>query len=158
MKKNKSLTIGLAVIAVCMMAIFAGLLMNRSTSREATPEELAEYQPYEIGWTPEQILGECMFLEEAEIGKNSYQIYDSTKMQEILYHCSQIERIAQDASGILYVQYTDSDDRSVTLAYTDEGLMELAVYDSRTDTLFHKTKDQTVVWEKFRSGVQWGGK
>lgn len=130
--------------------------MNRSTSREATAEELNQYGAYDAGLSREQILGVCTYTEDTEIGKNTYKSFVSEALPQMLYRCAEVQRIAVDEQENLYVQYTDPDNRNVTLVLDGAGTKELAVYDPAGDLLFHRTGDTTVVWERFATGIQWG--
>ena len=156
MKKRKTLYIGLGIIFVCLAVTGFGMFLNRSTSREATAEELALYGAYDPGLTAGEILAVCTYTEDAEIGRNTYKTYASSRLPEMLHGCSELQRIAEDAQGNLYIQYNDPENRNVTLAYSGDTLRELAVYDPAGDILFHRLEDSMVVWEKFSSGVQWG--
>lgn len=156
MVNKKTLLICLGVILICLVIAGIGLIVNRSVSRDATLEELERYQQYDRGLGKTELLAVCTYQEDAAIGSGSYRMYTSAELPGLLYHCAELERIAEDASGMLFIQYRDPDNRTVTLAYSDSALTELAVYDPEADILFHSTPEKTEVWEKFNSGVQWG--
>lgn len=156
MKKKKSLYIGLGIIFVCLLIACLGMFLNRSTSREATAEELARYGTYDPGLTAGEIMAVCTYTEDAEIGRNTYKTYASSQLPGMLYNCRELQRIAVDDQGSLYIQYNDPDNRNVTLAYSGDTLQELAVFDPAGDILFHRQEGAVEVWEKFSSGIQWG--
>lgn len=157
MDKKKTLYIGLGIIALCLAAAFVGLLLNRSTSREATAEELARYGAYDPGMDASALLALCTYTQDEQIGRNTYRMYTSEQLGDVLHRCAGIARIAVDGNGDLYIQYTDPEGRNVTLAYAGDALRELAVYDPAGDILFHRLENTVEVWEKFTTGVQWGG-
>lgn len=156
MKKKKSLYIGLVIIFLCLFISCIGMFLNRSTSREATPEELARYGAYDPGLTAGEIMAVCTYTEDAEIGRNTYKTYASSQLPGMLHDCAELQRIAVDDQGSLYIQYNDPDNRNVTLAYSGDTLQELAVFDPAGDILFHRQEGAVEVWEKFSSGIQWG--
>lgn len=159
---KKTLTIGLIVIGLCLLVSAAYMVMNRSTKREPTPQEMEAYAAYEVDWQAlgegtdrEIILSMCTFLEEKTIGENLYRSYDSTALGQYLYNFGEMMETAELGQA-LYIQYTTPDGDMITLGYSDEGLMEKAVYDLDTDTMYHDLDGTIEVWEKFRNGVQWG--
>ena len=164
MSKKKTLIIGLSIIAACLLFCVGYLFVTRSPKREPTQQEIEAYAPYAIDWqstsstegSDKQIILEmCSFAKEKTIGENVYQIYTSDILGSYLYQFGEMTEIAE-MQGTLYIQYTDSDGNTVTLGYTDEGLMEKAVYCLETDTLYYEQDGLTEVWEKFGSGIQWG--
>lgn len=164
MSNKKILTIGLIVIAVCLAVSIVYMFLNRTTKREPAEAELLFCEPYAVDWQSvssrdagdkEIILEMCQFVEESTIGQNLYQIYTSQSLGDYLYKFGEMTEIAM-LEGVLYIQYTDSDGNTVTLGYSDEGLMEKAVYFPETDILFYELDGVTEVWEKFRTGIQWG--
>lgn len=166
MSKKKTLAIGLSIIAVCLLIVVVYLFVNRSTKREPTPEETAAYAPYAVDWQQETgaegtdleiLLSLCAFSEEKTIGGNTYQIYTSDALGNYLYRFGEMTEIAM-LDGTLYIQYTDDGGNTVTLGYNGTGLVEKAVYRPETDTLYYACGDSVEVWEKFASGIQWGGK
>jgi len=159
---KKTLTIGLIIIGLCLLASLAYMVMNRSTKREPTPQEIEAYAPYEVDWQAlgegtdrEIILSMCTFLEEKTIGENLYRSYDSAALGQYLYNFGEMMETAELGQA-LYIQYTTPDGDMITLGYSDEGLMEKAVYDLDADTMYHDLNGTIEVWEKFRNGVQWG--
>lgn len=164
MSNKKILTIGLIVIAVCLAVSIVFMFLNRSTKREPTEGEILRCEPYTVDWQIATgteagdkaiILEMCEFAEETTIGQNLYKIYTSKSLGDYLYKFAEMTEIAL-LEDVLYIQYTDSDGNTVTLGYTDEGLMEKAVYFPESDVLYYEQGDITEVWEKFRTGIQWG--
>lgn len=156
----------LILIAVCLLVSVGYVLMNRSTSREATAQELEEHAAYLVDWTAvpgwepgksekEFILSLCSYAEEREIGSNVHQVYTSETLGDYLYRCHELAEITV-MNGSLYITYYAEDEDMVILAYNDEGLFERAVYDAQTDALFHEMNGSAVVWSKFRNGFQFG--
>lgn len=164
MSKKKTLTIGLTIIAVCLLICVVYGVMNRSEKRGPTQQEMEAYAPYAINWQEatglegtekEIILSLCTFAEEKTIGQNLYQIYTSDTLGGYLYGFTEMNQIAE-LDGAVYVQYYAQDGDMVTLNYSDAGLTELGVYDAETDTFYHDLNGTVEVWTNFRSGIQWG--
>ena len=164
--KKSTLRICLAIIAGCLSISLIYVLCNRSTSREATAAEIDDHQAYAVDWTAvpgwdaemtekEFLLNLCSFQQEEQIGNNIHQVYSSDVLGEYLYRCHELSEITV-MSGTLYITYYAEDGDMVILAYTDEGLNELAVFDSESDTLFHMIDGTSIIWNKFRGGFQWG--
>lgn len=162
---QKTLKICLIILAVCLLIPVLYTLFNRSEKREPTQQEIEANALYEIDWQSavgqdgsdkEIILSLCAFAEEQTIGESVYQIYTSDVLGSYLYNFHEMTEIALHDSGILYVQYTQSDGDMIVLGYSDDGLMEKAVYDAGTDTLYHDLQGSIEVWTKFRSGIQLG--
>lgn len=156
----------LILIAVCLLVSVGYVLMNRSTSREATAQEIEENAAYLVDWTAvpgweegktekEFILSLCAYEKEEEIGSNVHQVYSSDVLGNYLYRCGELTEITV-MNDSLYITYYAEDEDMVILAYNDEGLFERAVYDAQSDTLFHDTNGSAIVWNKFRTGFQFG--
>lgn len=164
MSNKKLLTIGLIVIAVCLLISGVYMFTNRSTKREPTMEEIALCAPYGVDWeavTGQQgsgkqiILDLCTYSGKQTIGSNEYEIYTSETLGSYLYKFETMTHIGL-LNDCVYVQYMDVDGNEITLAYSDEGLAEKAVYFPETDTLYYRQGEITEVWEKFRTGVPIG--
>lgn len=164
MSNKKILIIGVSVIVICLLICGVYMFVNRATKREPTQQEIAVCVPYAVDWQSvsgseagdqEIILSLCEFAEETTIGQNMYKIYTSDSLGQHLYKFGEMTEIAL-LEGVLYIQYTDSDGNTVTLGYSEEGLMEKAVYFPGTDILYYEQGDITEVWEKFGTGIQWG--
>lgn len=155
---NKQILIGgLGIIALCLLVAVISMMFNRSTSREPTEAELQTYAPYAVeGLDMDTILAQCTQAGAEEIGDNTYATYTSDTLGQSLYQCAEITEIIVSEAGLLNLSYTDTEGRVVVLGYNSEGMTELAIYEESTDTLFHTTDGTTVVWEKFRTGYQWG--
>ncbi len=161
MSKKKTLILGLSAIAVCLLISAVGLVLNRSTKREPTAQEIQTYAPYgryvvsvQVS-EKELILDLCTAAGEETLGGNVYQVYTSDTLGEYLYEFQEMSRIAV-LEELLYVQYTDKAGQLVVLTYDDQGLFEKSIYDPETDTLYFENRDTKEVWSKFRGGVQWG--
>ena len=159
---KKLLKVGLSIIGICLLVSLGIMLTNRTTKREPTQQEITAYAPYEVDWQslgqgtdPEIILSFCENAGEKTIGENVYTVYTSDTLGQHLYNFAEITEIAQ-LNGELYIQYTTPDGGMVTLGYSGQGLVEKAVYDAETDTMFHDLGGTVEVWEKFRTGIQWG--
>ena len=83
MDKKRTLLCGLAIIGVCILAVVILLIFNRTTEREATPEELEAYAHYVVDWQSlpiaqegmtdkEIILSLCTYSQEEVIGENKH--------------------------------------------------------------------------------------
>lgn len=162
MSKKKTLIIGISIIAVCLLVSMVYMIANRSTKREPTQQEIETCAPYAVDWQAlgegtdkEIILSLCTYTEEQTIGSNVYEIYTSEQLGDYLYQFGEMTQIAV-LEDVLYIQYTDSHGKTITLGYTDAGLMEKAVYNPETDILYYEQGDITEVWEKFATGIQWG--
>lgn len=157
MSNKQVLKIGLAVIAVCLIISGIYLVVNRSTSREPTQEELETYTPYAVETLNTQsVLSQCTEVGEEEIGEHTYTTFTSDTLGAELYQCAEITEIIMNEAGTLHISYLDTVGRTVIIGFSDEGMIELAVYDEPTDTLFHIINGTTTVWQKFRNGIQWG--
>ncbi len=159
---KKTLTVGLIIIGACLLIAAAYMVMNRSTKREATQAEIEAYAPYAVDWQSvgegtdkEIILSFCQAGEKQTIGENEYHIYTSETLGDHLYSFAEMMEIAQ-LEDVLYIQYTTPEGGMVTLGYSDDGLVEKAVYDLEADTMFYEANGTIEVWEKFRNGFQWG--
>ncbi len=164
MNKKKTLTIGLGIIAVCLLIAVAGLFLNRSEKRLPTAEEAAAYAVYSIDWKGltgmedadrEIILSFCESQGKKTIGANVYQVYTSSALPQYLPDFGEMMEIAQ-LKGILYIQYTTPEGNLITLGYDQDGQCEKSIYDQSEDTMYYETREVCEVWTKFRSGVQWG--
>ena len=162
MSNKKVLIVGLGIIAVCLLISLVYMFTNRSTKREPTAAETEAWQAYAADWQTvgegsdrEIILGLCTFVEEKTIGENVYTVYTSEVLGQHLYNFGEMMEIAQ-LQDVLYIQYYTPEGGMVTLGYDHQGLVEKAVYDAQADTLFHQLNGSIEVWEKFRTGVQWG--
>ena len=60
MDKKRTLLCGLAIIGVCILAVIILLTFNRTTEREATPEEMEAYAHYVVDWQSLPIAQEGM--------------------------------------------------------------------------------------------------
>lgn len=159
---KKILKIWLIVIAVCLLIPMIYVLCNRSTKREPTPDEIEAAEAYSIDWQTvgegsdkEIILSLCTFLEEKNIGANLYHCYSANGLECYLYDFAEMVEIAELGQE-LYVQYTTPAGDMVTLGYSDEGLIEKAIYNAGSDTLYHDLQGSVEVWTKFRNGFQFG--
>lgn len=164
MNKKKTLTIGLGIIAVCLLIAVAGLFLNRSEKRLPTEAEQKAYAAYSIDWQKETgmegtvveiILSFCEPQGEKTIGANVYQIYTSSALPQYLPDFGEMMEIAQ-LKDILYIQYTTPEGNMITLGYDQNGQCEKSIYDQSEDTMYYETREVCEVWTKFRSGVQWG--
>ncbi len=164
MNKKKTLTIGLGIIAVCLLIAVAGLFLNRSEKRLPTAEETAAYAVYSIDWKSltgmkeadrEIILSFCEPQGEKTIGANVYQVYTSSALPQYLPDFGEMMEIAQ-LNGILYIQYSTPEGNMITLGYDQDGQCEKSIYDQSEDTMYYENREVCEVWTKFRSGVQWG--
>ena len=164
MNKKKTLTIGLGIIAVCLLIAVAGLFLNRSEKRQPTAEEQKAYAAYSIDWQAstgfsssdrEIIRSFCVPQGEKTIGANVYQVYDSAQLGQFLTDFGEMMEIAQ-LNEVLYIQYTNPEGNVITLGYDGEGQCEKSIYDLSEDTLYYETREVCEVWTKFRNGVQWG--
>jgi len=164
--KKSTLRICLVIIAVCLSISLIYVLLNRTTSRAATAAEIDAHQTYAVDWTAvpgweegmtekEFLLNLCSFQQEEQIGNNIHQMYSSDVLGSYLYRCHELSEITV-MNGTLYITYYAEDEDMVILAYKDEGLNELAVFDSESDTLFHMIDGTSIIWNKFRGGFQWG--
>ena len=159
---KKTLTVGICVIAACLVVCLIYMIANRSTKRAPTQPETAAAAAYAVDWQAlgqgtdkEIILTFCQAGEEETIGENQYRIYTSDTLGQYLHNFSEMMEIAQ-LEETLYIQYTTPEGNMITLGYNDQGLKELAVYDLAADTLYYDLDGTVEVWEKFRNGVQWG--
>ena len=164
MSNKKVLTIGLIIIAVCLLISGIVMVTNRTTKREPTEAEIRSAAAYAVDWSgvssdgvgeKAAILSLCRYQQKKTIGQNEYDIYTSETLQDYLYNCGEIKEIGA-LSDMLYIQYTDRDGNTVTLGYAEEGLVEMVIYFLETDTLYYQLEDVTEVWEKFRGGIQFG--
>ena len=162
--QKKTLIIGLSVVAVCLVFAAMYMVMNRSTKRLPTEQEVQVCAPYAVDWQTavgaegtdkEIILNLCTYTQEQTIGNNVYNIYTSDTLGNYLYRFGEMTQIAV-LGDLLYIQYTDLDGKSVTLGYAETGLTEKAVYDPETDILYYEQGDLVEVWEKFGTGIQFG--
>ena len=163
--KKKTLFVGLGIIAVCLAVCIAYMTANRSTKREPTQQEIEACAPYAVDWQnagitegtdKEILLSLCSVAEETTIGDNVYQIYTSDTLGGYLYRFQEMVEIAE-LEDVLYIQYTDTDGNTITMGYSDQGLVEKAVYNAAADTLYYEIDGTIEVWEKFAAGAQWGG-
>lgn len=166
MMKKSTLRTCLIILVVCFGISFGYVLLNRTTSRDATAEEIAAHQVYAVDWASvpgwedgmtekDFLLNLSSFQEEKEIGSNVHQVYSSDAMAGYLYRCQELSEITV-MNETLYITYYCEDEDMVILAYDDEGLNEMAVFDSQTDTLFHMIDGKSLIWDHFRGGFQWG--
>ena len=159
---KKLLTVGLSVIALCLLVSLGIMMANRTVKREPTPQEIEACAAYEVDWQSlgggsdlEIILSLCENAGEETIGENVYTVYTSETLGQHLHNFEEMMEIAQ-LDQILYIQYATPEGGMVTLGYSDLGLVEKAIYDAESDTLFHDLNGTVEVWEKFRNGIQWG--
>ena len=164
--KKSTLRTCLIILVVCLGISLGYVLLNRTTSRDATAAEIADHQVYAVDWTAipgweegitekEFLLNLSSFQEEKEIGSNVHQVYSSDAMAGYLYRCQELSEITV-MNDTLYITYYCEDEDMVILAYDDEGLNEMAVFDAETDTLFHMIDGNSIIWDNFRGGFQWG--
>ena len=166
MNKKKTLLVGVGIILVCFLISGIYMFVNRSTSRAPTQAEMDAYAPYAVDWTAaageagmtekEIILSLCTYEGEETIGQNIYKSYTSDTLADHLYQCQSLSEVVVSDDGILHISYTDTNGRLVFLGYREDGLYERAVYDEKTDTMFHELEGTAVVWSNFRNGIQWG--
>lgn len=165
MKKSTVVRL-LTVVVVCLAVVVIYAMFNRSTKREPTAAEIAAHEAYAVDWSTVPgweagmtekgfVLNLCSYLEDKEIGNNVHKIYTSDVLPGYLYRCHEISEITT-LDDTLYITYNAEDQDMVILAYSDEGLTELAVYDKQTDTLYHEIGGEKMVWTKFRTGFQFG--
>lgn len=164
--KKSTLRTCLIILAVSLIISIGYVMLNRSTSREATADEIAAYQAYAIDWSAvdgweagmtekEFLLTLSIFQEDQTIGNNVHQVYSSDALPAYLYRCHELAEITL-MDDCLYITYYAEDGDMIVLSYADEGLNEMAVYEAESDTLFHSMDGVSKVWNKFRGGFQWG--
>lgn len=167
MKKRKlpisrrTFRILIGVIVLCLVIGFAAMYFGRTQQRQATAEEMAASMPYRVHWQEalgseesdlDIILSLCIQGEDVTIGSNTYKTYISDSLPRYLHNCATLTEILQGADGSLNISYTDSQERLIILGYNAEGLVELGIYDPKTDVMFHDIGGSVTVWENFRSG------
>ena len=164
MSNKKILTIGLIIIAVCLLISGIYMMTHRTTKREPTQAELLQCASYDVSWDAlavegagemTAILSLCQYQQEKTIGQNVYQVYTSETLGNYLYNCAEVVEIGVLEEN-LYIQYNDRDGNAVTMGYSEEGLTELAVYFQSADLLFYQQGETVEVWENFRAGVSFG--
>ena len=163
MSNKKVLTIGLIIIAVCLGISGIYMFTHRTTKREPTQAELQLCAAYDVSWDAvaagagekTAILSLCQFAEEKTIGQNVYDVNTSETLPGYLYNCAEVVEIGVLEEN-LYIQYNDLDGNAVTMGYTEEGLVELAVYFQSADLLFYQQGETVEVWENFRAGMSFG--
>lgn len=164
--KKSTLRLWIGLLVVCLAISLGYVLMNRTTSREATAKEIEANHGYAPDWTQIPgweagmtekafILNLCSYVKDETIGSNVHRIYSSDILPDYLLRCHELSEITV-MNETLYITYYAEDEDMVILAYTDEGLNELAVFDAETDTLYHEIDGTAVIWNKFRGGFQWG--
>ena len=164
--KKSTLRTCLIILAVCLGISLASVLLNRSTSRDATAEEITASRNYVTDWTAvpgweagmtekEFILNLCSAAEEQTIGDVVQTTYRSDVLGNYLYRCHELTEILL-RQDYLYLSYLAEDKDMVILAYTDAGIYEICIYDAQEDTMYHEIDGSIMVWNKFRSGFQWG--
>lgn len=165
MNKKKTLTICLAILAVCLVIVVVGLFANRSEKREPTSAEMEAAAAYSVNWQEttgmegtdlEIVLSLCEHAGEQTIGQNVYDTYSSELLCGYLPDFGEMMQLAKLMDGPLYIQYTTPEGDMITLGYDAEGLCEKSIYDASQDTMYYETRDTKEVWTKFRTGVQWG--
>lgn len=165
MKKKKTLTIGIAIIAVCLLVVVVNLFANRSEKREPTAAEMEASALYTVNWQEatgmegtdmEIILSLCDYVGEEPIGENVYDTYTSDALGNYLPGFGEMMRIALLEDTVLYIQYTTPEGDMITLGYDGEGQCEKSIYDADQDTMYYETRETREVWTKFRGGIQWG--
>lgn len=163
-KDKRIFVIGAAVIAVCLLVAGIYAVLNRSTSREATPGELEAHQAYDVDWqalTEEEktdkqvILSLCTEAGEKTVGSNTYTTYTPNGVEQHLYKFKTLDEIILTDTAVM-LSYTDADGCTVILSYDDKGLNEMAVYHPESDIMYHYINGVTTVWEKFYHGVHIG--
>ncbi len=165
MKKSTVRTL-LIVVAVCFGITLGYVLLNQTTKREATAEEIAANQAYAVDWTAIEgwdgtltqkdfILNLCSYAGEKEIGNHVHKYYSSDVLAAHLHRCQELSEITL-MNDILYITYFAADGDMIVLSYDDSGLTEKAVYDIQTDEMFHEINGEAMVWSKFRNGFQFG--
>ena len=164
--KKSTLRICLIVIAVCLVIPLIYVLCNQSSSREATAAEIAEANAYLVDWSGKEGWQEGMTEKEYILSlcshdrdETSGDVTQSYYVSDVLHtHLHRFGRWAEvmERRGYLYVCYLTEDDDQVILAYDDEGIYEICIYDGETDTMYHMIEGTSVVWSKFRNGFQFG--
>ncbi len=164
-KQNKTLRTFLIIFVVCCLTSGIYLFANRSTKRLPTPEETAMAQTYAAdfnaltgrgGAQKDIILSMCVQGENKQSRFEEYKSFTSTALSDYLYQCVEVKEILLADDGKLSVSYVALEDREVILVYDQDGLFELAVYTPANDTLYYQQGEKVEVWEKFRSGIQFG--
>ena len=123
--KKSTLRTCLIILAVCLGISLGYVLLNRTTSRDATAEEIAAHQVYAVDWKSapgweegmsekEFLLNLSSFQEEKEIGSNVHQVYSSDAMAGYLYRCRELSEITV-MNGTLYITYYCEDEDMVIL-------------------------------------------
>ena len=164
--KQKSPRFWMAILAISLTISMAYMLLNPTTDREPTQAERENAALYVLDWTAipgwedgmtekEFLLNLCSFSGEETIGDAVHTRYTSDVLPVYLYRCYDITEIVE-RQGCLYISYLAEDEDQIILAYSDDGIYEICIYDKETDTLFHEIDGNAVVWNKFRKGFQWG--
>ncbi len=164
--KKTTLRIWILLIAATLAACLLFTVNNRASQREATEAEIVAHSAYGVDWTQipgwnpamteqEFVLNLCSFAWDESMEGGTRRIFSSDILGEYLYRCEELDEIAY-MNDILYITYYASDKDMIVLAYDGEGLRELAVFDDKTDMLFHQNRENCIVWENYRGGFQLG--
>lgn len=164
MKQSQINKILFVILVVSLVIGVTAMFLTRTTSRDATAEELEKYAAYDVLWDamPEagegqsqkdRILALCTALEETQVGESQYSAYASETLGQHVYHCRQVDQILVSEDGVLYINYTDLDGLSVILGYDADGLQERSIYDRETDILYYELNGTVIVYEHFSSSA-----
>lgn len=134
---------------------------NNTTQSNATEKQIQDHQQYAIDFSmfpvsticslQQAILSHCTYVDEYTVDSTSITEYSSKTLCNYLPHCKELLEISL-INSTLYINYCTADNKNVILAYTQNALHELAVYDPATDTAYHQIKDDAVVFSNYRSG------
>lgn len=99
----------------------------------------------------ENILSVSSVIDIKEIGDITYTLYESSDIPYYLPNCSQIEEIVK-AEDSVNITYQTTDNLTVILTYTDEGLTNQLIYDNSSDILYQPLIGGGTKLENFRFG------
>lgn len=164
MNQKRINTVLTVVLVVCLAIAAVGWVFTRTTSRDATAEELAKYGVYDVLWDTmpqaeegqnlaDRILALATLVENTQVGENQYDTYTSETLAACLYKCQQVDQILTAEDGAVYISYTDTDGLGVILSYQGDSLYERSVYVPETDILFYQSGDTVVVYEHASNGM-----
>ena len=164
--KQKSTRFWMAILAISLTISMAYMLLNPTTERQPTAAEREDAAQYVLDWRAipgweegmtekEFILNLCSYSARETIDGTVHTQYTSDVLPVYLYRCYEITEIVE-REGYLYISYLAEDEDQIILVYTDAGIHEVGIYDTKTDTFFHELDGSAVVWNKFRKGFRWG--
>lgn len=152
MKKSRLIALGIICLLFGSVYFFQMRISRQVVLSDA---EIKKYDIYKLAitenTTKDDIKELCTEVGRGQVKDIEYTKLSSDELEDYLYKCKQIEDI-EEIREILYVLYTTNDNLTVYLAYANEGICTMDIYDEKKDKLVSVTQEGGTLYKNFKKG------